>query len=78
MQLRSVASSNLDKIGYDGSVRTMVIRFKSGAVYEYLNVPQDVHDNLLHAPSAGKYFNIYIRNKFQCRKSDIIGFRADI
>ena len=37
------------------------IQFNSGTLYQYLNVPKEIYDELLAAPSKGKYFWQYIR-----------------
>ena len=39
----------------------MEIQFNSGTLYQYLNVPKEIYDGLLAAPSKGKYFWQYIR-----------------
>ena len=57
-----VASSNLQCVGYDETTRTLTIEFRNGSVYEYADVPPEVHDELMHAESHGKYFHRQIRN----------------
>lgn len=57
-----VASSNLDEVEYNTETEELDITFLSGRTYRYFNVPQDVHQELLNAPSHGKYFYAYIRN----------------
>jgi len=42
---------------------TMYIRFPYG-VYEYYNVPDETYEELMNAPSAGKYFHSHIRKVF--------------
>lgn len=60
--MQDVKSSQLAAIGYEADTKTMRIRFapkKSGALgplYDYANVPAEVHEALLAAPSAGSYF----------------------
>lgn len=60
MQLYSVASSNLDSVGYSDGV--MRIHFKSGSLYEYHNVTESLYIDLISAPSIGKFFSDNIKN----------------
>ena len=41
-----VSSSNLSAVGYDGQTMQLFIRFHSGALYVYNNVPQSVYEGL--------------------------------
>lgn len=56
-----VASSNLWAVDYNPQTRTLTIQFRSGRIYEYYNVPQNVFDGLLAAPSKGRYHHRYIK-----------------
>jgi hypothetical protein len=60
-----VVSSVIDEVGYNASCRTLEILFKSGAIYLYYFVPQDVHDALMAADSKGGYFNKQIKGLFE-------------
>lgn len=61
----SVDSSLLKEVSYDPFLGVMTVHFKNGGVYEYLEVPEATYEELLQAPSVGKYFHINIKNKFQ-------------
>ena len=52
-------------IGYDPARRILEIEFQSGEVYQYLDVPQDVHHALLAAPSKGRYFHATIDGAYE-------------
>ena len=56
-------SSTILSIGYDAASETLEIEFKSG-VYQYYNVPQSVHEQLMQAASKGQYHATYIKNQF--------------
>lgn len=56
IEMIPVDSSNLQAIGYDGLGQKLRAQFKSGAVYEYSQVTAETWDNLMHAPSKGKFF----------------------
>jgi hypothetical protein len=60
-----VVSSVIEEVGYNASCRTLEILFKSGAIYLYYFVPQDVHDALMAADSKGSYFNKQIKGLFE-------------
>ncbi|MYH90940.1 MAG: KTSC domain-containing protein [Gammaproteobacteria bacterium] len=64
MQRHSVASSNLASVGYDVATQTLEIEFLSRSVYQYYNVPEIIHTQLMAAGSKGKFFHQYIRNAY--------------
>ena len=57
----AVASSNLQSFRYDEATNTLTVRFRSGGVYRYDDVPADVVDEMRWAESRGRYFHRYIR-----------------
>ena len=63
-----VQSSNLRSVGYDPKTRVLEIEFHSGGIYGYSNVPENIHSTLINAPSKGKYFARYIKDKFPTNK----------
>lgn len=48
---------------YDPEMETMYLKFKTGA-YEYFDVPEEVYEALLKAPSMGQFFHKNIRNVY--------------
>ena len=61
MNMEAVKSSTIESIGYDGDTKTLRIKFKSGATYDYADVPYETHADLMSAPSIGKHFHSMIR-----------------
>lgn len=59
-----IESSHIDKAMYDFTTKSLKIRFKSGAVYEYTNVEPSVYESFIHAESQGKFFNEKIKNTY--------------
>jgi len=58
-------STNIAGVVYDKDSQTLTVSFlKSGAIYEYYEVPEDVVDGFGQALSATKYFNAYVENTF--------------
>jgi KTSC domain len=57
-------SSNIAAAGYDDEGRRLVLRFRSGSAYEYLDVDRHVFEELLTADSAGRFYNQHIKGQF--------------
>jgi hypothetical protein len=49
---------------YDKDEETLTIRFRSGAVYEYYDVPQSTYDAFVKAESLGTYLNNEIKGVY--------------
>ncbi|WP_255197763.1 KTSC domain-containing protein [Halorarius litoreus] len=64
MNRTPVSSSNLSSVGYDADTQTLEIEFNDGSVYQYSNVPTNIYEGLISAPSHGKYFHRNIRDSF--------------
>lgn len=62
MQMIPVSSSDISSIGYEGS--TLHIRFHSGGLYAYYNVPLSVYNGLMSAGSKGRYFHENIKGRY--------------
>lgn len=66
LDMKSVKSSLLDKVGYDSSTQTLVIQMlNSSDIYTYVDVPQNTYDGLLAADSKGTYFVDKIKGKYE-------------
>lgn len=63
-----VESSVLAAARYSRRERPLYLKFRSGAVYRYLDFPQDQYSEFLEADSKGQYFNGQIRDCFQCQQ----------
>jgi hypothetical protein len=59
----SVASSVLASVQYSIDA-SLVLQFRSGAIYRYFAVPETVFQALIAAESKGTYFNRNLRNRF--------------
>lgn len=64
MDRREVASSNVRAVGYDAGTQTLEVEFHSGGVYQYYGVPVEVYDQMMQAPSKGRFVNLEIRNAY--------------
>lgn len=68
MKRQVVESSNLASIGYDEDKQILEIEFKHGGIYQYIDVPIRVYEELMDADSHGKYFATNIRNDYEYQK----------
>jgi KTSC domain-containing protein len=57
-------SSVIRHFKYDPARRALQIKFVTGKVYLYLNVPGDVFEQFSLAPSKGRFFNEHIRDRY--------------
>ena len=68
IERKPVESSVLAAVGYDAGKRLLEIEFHSGAIYRYLEVPEEIHRRLLAAESKGHFFGASIRDKFRSER----------
>ena len=62
---KPLESRTIRSVGYVARRQILEIEFQSGAVYQYLDVPQKVHEELIGAKSKGQYFNREIRDDYE-------------
>ena len=58
-------SSVIAGISYQEWTRTLVVHFHSGRSYSHPGVPPQIVSGLLHASSAGQYYNAHIRGHYR-------------
>lgn len=63
-----VISSNLQSVGYDEKTKILEIKFKTSGVYQFADVPPDVHQGLMQASSKGKFFISHIKNRYRYQR----------
>jgi len=68
-----VESSNIEKIGYLHKIKVVIIQFKGGAQYKYLNFTKKDWAKLCCCESVGKFFAKNIKDKFECHKIPFSG-----
>lgn len=67
-QLRRVASSSVESVGYDPDTRRLYVRFVSGWAYVYYDVALCVYRDFLAADSKGGFLNAQIRGAYAYRR----------
>ncbi len=55
-----VASQIIASVGYDSQAGLLEVEFRNGWIYEYDDVPRDVHAALMAAPSHGRYLHQHV------------------
>jgi len=66
--MHMVQSSNVDAVGYEGT--TLRVQFRSGATYDYLDVPANVYSQLVGGQSPGSYLASFIKPNFEAKRVD--------
>ena len=68
MERKYVQSSNLLGVRYQPYTGTLEVQFHNGHVYQYFEVPAQAYTALMEAPSHGRYFNHFIRDRYRYRR----------
>jgi len=58
-------SSAVSGVGYDHINQILTVKFTSGKKYDYKDVPVQVYEDLVNAPSSGKFLNKEVKGKYQ-------------
>lgn len=84
IELHDVTSTNLAKLGYDGTTRTLAVEFRNGTIVHYFGIDPDAVQKLFGAESKGAYYAKEIRGKYQgqrmtgpCEKCGANGWIGD-
>jgi hypothetical protein len=64
-------SSSIAAGGYDARSRTLRLRYIGGGTYDYRNVPSVVFDDLLAAPSKGRFVNWHVKPYYSYVRMDL-------
>lgn len=66
--LTACQSSTVVGHGYDVATKTLAVKFKSGGLYHYAGVPQDVADAMAKSESVGSFVAKSVRHLFDSVK----------
>lgn len=66
----SVESATIRSVGYDQKTSTLEIEFSNGNIYQYFDVPETVHSELMRADSLGRFFGAQIRGNYRYARFD--------
>ena len=59
-----VSSTNIAAFRYETSDRVLQVKFASGRIYSYKDVPENVVEEFAHADSKGKFLHANIRHNY--------------
>jgi hypothetical protein len=59
-----VNSSNIITIGYNADSKILEVEFRTGKVYQYEDVPEDIYQELMAASSKGQFFHDNVMNQY--------------
>jgi predicted DNA-binding protein with PD1-like motif len=62
-----VTSSNIMSVGYDPASQTLEVAYATG-IYQYAEVPPEVHLNLMTAGSKGRYLAAHVKPHYAATK----------
>ena len=65
MKRKKVESSMIHSIGYDAKKKILELEFKTGSVWQYVDVSKNVFSRLSKAKSAGRYFLDVIKDCYE-------------
>lgn len=68
MRCRIMSSHAVADIRYDHARERLTVRFVTGHIYEYVDVPVEVAASFQSAFSKGTFFNTYIRDRYDFRE----------
>lgn len=63
-RMQRVVSSVIDSVGYDAAHRILMVKFRTGREYYYVDVPPLVHRRMLAADSIGTFFNEVVKPNY--------------
>ncbi len=66
-------STVIEHFNFDQKTGTLKITFVSGNRYAYKNVPEKVYNTMKISGSKGRYFNRFIKDKYDFEKLDDAG-----
>ena len=61
-------SSVVASMKYNVAAAILRVVYVSGKIYDYINVPKDVYDEMKAAASKGTFLNTQIKGKYGFRK----------
>jgi hypothetical protein len=63
-----IKSTNLKNAKYDTELKSLVVEFNNGAIYEYENVPWEIFTKFRMAESQGSFFSKNISRTYKYKK----------
>ena len=64
MRMTPVDSSAITSAGYDAGRRLLRLEYRNGRIYDYLNVPPEIYEDVLNADSPGEFVNLEVKPNY--------------
>lgn len=64
----NVNSDNVKSIAYDPVGHVLEVKFHSGPIYRYYEVPSQEHKMFLASPSRGQYLHYNIKDSYRSER----------
>ena len=68
VEMQPVESSNIEAIGYDELEQALYVTFHSSGAYRYTGVSLETYNELMEAPSKGRYLAENIKGRYSYEK----------
>ena len=59
------SSSAVERAEYQAAAGTLDIWYRGGDRYSYFEVPPEIYEGLLAAPSAGEFVNVHVKPNYR-------------
>ncbi len=63
--IESPESSTIARFGYDAANQVLRVEFKNGGTYQYFDVPAQVFEAMVAAPSKGQFLAQMIKGSYR-------------
>jgi hypothetical protein len=63
--IESPESSNIARFAYDEANQVLFVEFKNGSVYQYFDVLEQVFQQMMSAPSKGRFLAQVIKGTYR-------------
>lgn len=68
IDMKKCCSSQVESYGYNPLTKTLAVKFSSGGLYHYHDVPQETADAMDKAESVGSFLGKSVKGKFEFKK----------
>jgi len=68
MERKKLSSSQVRSVGYEPNSQTLEVELSDGSIWQYTQVPSEVHRRLMAAPSAVSYYRDSIEEEYSRRR----------
>ena len=68
MERTPLESKAVLSAGYDPDACVLEVEFPSGEIYQYLEVPAEVHAWFLRVPAQGAFLNRFVKDRYEFRR----------